>query len=188
MNIPTGSPVERGREVPKINPRKYMHQLMDQGFRGYNSITIHGETGLEEGTIIYRNGEIISGDYVYFRYNKQYQAEEGIKRALNALRSRNGVIDTYSLTSHQVELILTLNEDCTLREPISKDKLQLPSHFTRDYEEKLIKKKTQELSRDELLRKYGLTALQTSRDTGGQLIQKAREERRSLEKFLKEKR
>lgn len=187
MNVPTGSPVERGREVPNINPRDYIERLMDQGFSGYNSITIHGETGLEEGTIIYQNGEIISGDYLYFRYDKQYMAEEGIERALNALRSRNGIIDTYSLSSHQIQLILTLNEECKLRQSINKEKLELPSHFTLDYEEKLIKKKTKELTRDELLKKYGLTALRTSEDTGGQLIQKAREEQRSLEKFLKKR-
>lgn len=184
MNVPTGEPLERGRNVPDIKPEEYIESLLDKDFSGYNSVTIYGETGLEEGTIVYKNGEIISGDYQYFRYNEQYRGKEGIKRALNAMNSRNGIVDTYKLSSHQIQLILTLNEECKLEEPISMEELEIQRHFSTDYEEELIEEETRELTREQLMKKYGLVGLKESEDTGGQLVQKAREEHRTLEKFL----
>ncbi len=184
MNVPTGEPIERGTKVPKINPRQYIESLMDKDFDGYISITIKGETGLEEGTLVYQEGEIVSSDYLYFRYNKQYKAKDGLKRTLNAFNSRNGIIDTYKLSSHQTQLILTMNRDCKLMEPINKEKLDIPRKFTLEYEEELIEEETKQLTREQLMKKYGLTGLKESEDTGGQLIQKAREEHRTLEKFL----
>lgn len=185
MNVPTGSQVERGREVPEIDAQNYLESLMDKDFTGYSAVTIHGETGLEEGLIIYHDGEIIGSEYLYFQYNKTYSSEEGLERNLNALKSRNGVIDTYKLSSHQLQLVKTLNEEEMLSESIDEEKLEVPESFSLKYEEKLIEKKTRELTREQLLRKYGLTALSSNQDTAGQLVQRAREEHRTLEDFLK---
>lgn len=184
MNVPTGEPVERGREVQKIQPKEYITNLMDKDFTGYTAVTIHGETGLEEGIAAYKNGEIVSSSYMYFRYNEHYRAEDGMKRFINALNSRNGIIDTYKLSSHQIQLVLTLNEECALEEPVNKEGLEVPAQFNTGYEEKLIKEETRELTREQLMKKYGLTGLRESEDTGGQLLQKAREEHRTLRKFL----
>lgn len=184
MNVPTGEPIERGRKVTKINSRDYVKSLMEKEFTGYSAITIHGETGLEEGIVIYQNGEIVASDYSYFRYNKQYRAKEGLDRAFNALNSRSGVLDTYKLSSHQLQLVITLNDECTLGEPINQENLDIPSMFRREYEEQLIEEETEEMTREQLMKKYGLTGLQDNKDTGGQLLQKAREEHRTLRKFL----
>jgi len=184
MKIPTGEPVERGTKVPKTSPRNIIEGLMKDKFTGYNAITIHGETGLEEGVIIYKNGKIIGSEYSYFKYNKKYMSKEALERSLNALKSRNGVIDTYKLTSHQIQLTKTMNEEAMLSEPVGKEELEIPSTFTTKYEEGLMEKRTKKLTKEELLKKYGLTGLSSSEDTSGQLIQKAKQEQRTLEKFL----
>lgn len=189
MKIPTGEPVERSIEIPKINPRHTIESLMDDGFTGYSTLTIHGETGLEEGIIVYKNGKIIGSEYAYFKYSKRFKSEKALERTLNAFNSRNGIMDTYKLTSHQIQLFKTMNEESILQEPIDKEKLELSSSFTTKYEEELMKKKTKKLTREQLMKKYGLTGLETNEDTGGQLVQKARQEHRTLKKFLeKEKR
>jgi len=185
MKVPTGEPVERGRKVEKISPKHTVHSLLDSDFTGYNTITIHGETGLEEGIIVYKNGEVIGSEYIYFKYNKSYRAEEGLKRSMNALNSNNGIMDTYKLSSHQLQLTKTMNEESMLTEPKTKEELELPTSFSTEYEEELMKEETKELTQDQLLKKYGLTELESTEDTGGQLIQKARQEHRTLEKFLK---
>jgi len=184
MKVPTGEPVERGRKVQKISPKHTIQTLIENDFTGYNTITIHGETGLEEGVIVYKDGYIIGAEYIYFKYNKTYIAEEGLERALNALNSKNGIMDTYKLSSHQLQLAKTMNEENMLQEPIGKEELEVPTTFNKEYEEQLMKKETKELTQSELLKKYGLTQLETSKDTGGQLVQKARQEHRTLEKFL----
>lgn len=188
MDIPTGEPVERGREIPNIDPENYISRLMDEDFTGYSAITIHGETGLEEGVIVYHNGEIRASDYLYFRYDEECKVKDGLERSLNALRSENGIIDTYKLSSHQLQLVITLNEESVIEKPISKEELEIPESFSIYYEEQLMEEETKELSRNQLLKKYGLTALSSSKDTAGQLVQKAREEHRTLEDFLEKER
>lgn len=185
MKIPTGEPVERGTKIPKISPRHTIESLMKDKFTGYSAITIHGRTGLEEGIMIYKDGKIIGSEYMYFKYNKRYKSKEALMRSLNALNSRNGIIDTFKLTSHQIQLTKTMNEEAILFESIGKEELEIPSSFTTGYEEELIEKKTKELTKEELLKKYGLIGLKESEDTAGQLMQKARQESRTLEKFLR---
>ena len=138
MNIAAGKPVERGRRLTEINVDSYVKKLMSEAFNGYVCIATHGKTGLEEGVLVLHNGQIASSDYDYYAFNKNYTAEEGLARTLNALKAEKGILDSFALSSYQVQLILTLNEECTLKQRVDASTFQIPSVFSNTFEDKLL--------------------------------------------------
>lgn len=159
MRIAVGVPVERCLELDKIDSKQYLLKLMSEKFNGYICVTIMGKTGIEEGVLLFHNGEIVSADYEYFRYNRNFPSDSGLKRCLNALLGF-GLLDTYSLSPYQVQLIMTLNEECGLSEKVTKGDLEKlwPEEFTYQYEEELIPLK-EKISKEEVLKRIGVPEL-----------------------------
>lgn len=160
MNIASGVACERGKALGKFDPKEYLLKLMNEKFCGYISLTVSGDKGFEEATIVLNNGQITCCDYEYFKFNRKFSAEDGLKRAFNAFLAKNGVLDCFSLRPQQVQLVMTLNEDCVLREPVGEHALALPASFSTDYEKEVAGElaKTEE-TRSWFLKKYGLTKL-----------------------------
>ena len=184
MNVAAGNPVERGKYLEQINPKQYVNKLIIEQFNGYLCVSIHGLKGLEEGTIFFHNGNIVSSNYEYFKFNKAYLAEEAIKRSLNALLAKTGVIDLYSLSSYQVQLILTLNEENNLKNKITKKEFNFPLSFNEDYEKQLITELGEDISKEDLLKRFGLTKTVARDSTRIQLISKANAENEQIEKTV----
>ena len=185
MNVAAGNPVERGKYLEQINPKQYVNKLIDEQFNGYLCVAIHGLKGLEEGTIFFHNGNIVSSNYEYFKFNKAYLAEEAIKRSLNSLLAKTGVIDLYSLSSYQVQLILTLNEENNLKEKISRKELNFPLSFNEDFEKQLVIESGEDVSKEELQKRFGLTKTVARDSSRTQLLNKANEENKAIEKAIK---
>jgi hypothetical protein len=187
MNIAAGDPLERGKYLKDFEPKEYLLRLMNEKFNGYVCISIHGKTGIEEGVIVLHNGLIVSSDYEYFRYNKRVKGNEGIKRCLNAFLSGTGIVDSFSLSPYQVQLILTLNEDCALTTKIEASTLALPSTFSQAYEDEqvaLAPKPVEEMTRDVLLKKYGISKLAPPKVTRTGLLETAKKEHEDVKKLL----
>ena len=182
MNIAVGNAVEMGKILGTFDVKSYLIRLMDEKFNGYVCITALGKTGLEEGLLIFHNGLIASSDYEYYKYNKRFKAEEGLKRTLNAFYAKNGVVDSFSLSVYQVQLILTLNEECNLHEKIGKENLKLPESFSFSFEEELMEKKEEVVSKEVLLKKYGLARLFAPGATRKELIESMKKEHEFIEK------
>lgn len=190
MNIASGTPVQRGISLSDINPKEYLVKLMTEKFNGYTCVTIKGKKGIEEGILVFHDGNIVSSDYEYYRYNKRYVAEEGLLRTLNAFLASKGVVDSFSLSPYQVQLIMTLNDDCNLKNEImSVASLPFPNSFSYSYEEALAETKgeTKEYAKEVLLKKYGLSKLAAPKITRAVLLESAEEENEKIDKIIKKK-
>jgi len=186
VNITSGTPVQKGVALSDINLKEYMAKLIEQKFNGYMCITVKGRGGIEEGALIFHNGNIVSSDYEYYRYNKKFMAEDGLARTINAVIAKIGVVDTFSLSSYQVQLIMTLNEDCNLKNEImSIDSLQFPKAFDYSFEDALgdERKPAKDYEKDVLLKKYGLSRMIGPKVTRAVLLESADEENKNIEKI-----
>lgn len=190
MNIASGTPVQRGVSLSDINPKEYLVKLMEEKFNGYTCVTIKGRTGIEEGVLVFHGGKIVSSDYEYYRYNKRYVAEEGLLRTLNAFLASKGVMDSFSLSPYQVQLIMTLNDDCNLKnEILSAASLPFPNSFSYSFEEALgeTRVEAKEYAKEVLLKKYGLSRLAGPKVTRAVLLESADEENKRIDKIIKKK-
>ncbi len=185
MNLSAGKVIETGVELKSIEPLKYITKLMDEKFNGYLCTTIYGKQGLEEGVIIFNDGTIVSSNYDYYKFNKSFVAEKALERSLNALNAKIGVLDLFSLTSYQVQLILTLNEENNLKEVVTKENLKIKNYFNEDYEKELMEKSGEVTSKEDLFKKFGLTRTVAKDSTRNQLMKKASDENTQIEKIMK---
>jgi hypothetical protein len=189
MNIAVGTPIECGKILGTFVPIEYILRLMKEKFNGYVCLTIAGKTGFEEGVLLFHNGVIRSSDYEYYKYNKKHVAEEGLVRTLNAFLAEKGILDCFSLTPYQIQLILTLNEECNLRKPVDgkENPLTFPTHFSPLYEEQLAKEQMkEEETREWVLKKHRLAKLATPETTRKELYESAKKEEKSLKELLEE--
>jgi hypothetical protein len=153
-------------------------------------VTIKGKNGVEEGVLVFHDGNIVSSDYEYYRYNKRYTAEEGLIRTLNAFLASKGVVDSFSLSPYQVQLIMTLNDDCNLKNEImSASSIPFPNAFSYSYEDALMetKRETKEYAKDVLLKKYGLSRMVGPKVTRAVLLESADDENKRIDKMVKKK-
>jgi hypothetical protein len=190
MNIASGTPVQKGVTLSDVNPKEHVVKLMREKFNGYTCVTIKGKNGVEEGVLVFHDGNIVSSDYEYYRYNKRYTAEEGLIRTLNAFLASKGVVDSFSLSPYQVQLIMTLNDDCNLKNEImSASSLPFPNAFSYSYEDALMetKRETKEYAKDVLLKKYGLSRMVGPKVTRAVLLESADDENKRIDKMIKKK-
>jgi len=190
MNIASGTTVQKGVALSDVNPKEHVVKLMREKFNGYTCVTIKGKNGVEEGVLVFHDGNIVSSDYEYYRYNKRYTAEEGLIRTLNAFLASKGVVDSFSLSPYQVQLIMTLNDDCNLKNEImSESSIPFPNAFSYSYEEALMetKRETKEYAKDVLLKKYGLSRMVGPKVTRAVLLESADDENKRIDKMVKKK-
>lgn len=190
MNIASGTPVQKGVTLSDVNPKEHVVKLMREKFNGYTCVTIKGKNGVEEGVLVFHDGNIVSSDYEYYRYNKRYTAEEGLIRTLNAFLASKGVVDSFSLSPYQVQLIMTLNDDCNLKNEImSASSIPFPNAFSYSYEDALMetKRETKEYAKDVLLKKYGLSRMVGPKVTRAVLLESADDENKRIDKMIKKK-
>lgn len=160
MNIASGVAVDRGKALGKFDPKEYLTKLMKEKFNGYVCLTVSGEKGFEETTLIFSDGRVTCCDYEYFKFNRKFSAEDGLKRALNAFTARNGVLDCFSLRPQQVQLVMTLNEDCVLKQAMGEAELAFPAAHIADFEKEVAGEIAKvEETKTWFLKKYGLGKL-----------------------------
>ena len=182
MGIAAGAMIETSKNLKDVEAKNYLLKLMNKKFDGYICTTVRGINGIEEGLVLLEKGKITLSSYEYFWYDKKVVAEDALKRSLNSFNAPLGVMDVFSLTPQQVKLVKTLKEDCVLEIPVTKDKLKIPSAFSYEYEKKLGGKEVQEITREELLERYGLAGLKAPSTTKEMLMYRAKKEAEDIEK------
>ncbi len=191
MNITSGTPMEKGTSLGDIRPKEYMAKLMEEKFNGYTCVTIRGKTGIEEGVILFHNGSVVSCDYEYYKYNARFVAEEALARNLNAFIAPKGVLDSFSLSPYQIQLVMTLNEDCNLKtDIIGPSMLQFPEAFSHAFEDALVgpvKKEDKGTERNVLLKRYGLSRMLGPNVTRSILMESADDENKKIDKMIDKK-
>ena len=185
MGIAAGTMVETSKDLKDIKPKEYLVKLMNKKFDGYICTTIKDLNSIEEGLVLFEKGKITLSSYEYFGYNKKFIAEDALKRSLNSFNAPIGVMDVFSLTPQQVKLVKTLKEDCVLKMPVAKDKLKIPGTFSYKYEKEIVGDAGEEITRDELLERYGLARLKAPSTTKEMLMYRAKKEAEDIEKARK---
>ena len=191
MNITSGTPMEKGASLGDIRPKEYIAKMMEEKFNGYVCITVRGKTGIEEGVMLFHNGSIVSCDYEYYKYNARFVAEEALARSMNAFTAPRGVLDSFSLSPYQIQLVMTLNEDCNLKtDIITPSMLQFPEAFSYSFEESLagpVKKPEKGAEKDVLMKRYGLSRMLGPNVTRSILMESADEENKRIDKMMDKK-
>jgi len=118
MNIPVGKVEESQVSFAEKPPFARIRQLLQSGFEGYMAATIEGASGLEESIILLRGKEIVAAVFDAIRMNKQFYGIDGLKLALNLLKSQKGVFDLCRLSKQQIDLIIAFNEKVALPKPV----------------------------------------------------------------------
>lgn len=185
MGIAAGEIVESLKNLKTVKSKEYFNGLMKKKFNGYICTTTKGVCGIEEGLILFEKGKITLSSYEYFWYNKKFTAEKALERSLNSMNANIGVMDVFSLAPQQVQLVKTLKDDCVLKIPVAGDRLKIPGAFSQKYEKELGGEKIEEISREELLKRYGLESLKEPSTTREMLMYRAKKEAEDIEKTRK---
>ena len=186
MRITAGNPLERGKDLSLTNANEYVSKLGQEKFNGYICVTIKGKRGIEEGVLLFHDGRIIASSYDYFYYKRTYQGETALERTANALASKLGIIDVFSLSSYQVQLVMTLNEEASLKKPLEPQNLKIPDAYSTKYEDTLsVSVQQGQEQKTNLAKKLGLTSDFLKGMTREDILQLAKEEDEKVEKMVK---
>jgi len=185
MTIAVGKPEELGKALVKINAKSLIGDLTKPDFNGYICVTISGKTGVEEGLMFFKKGRLKISNYEYFKYNTKYIKKEGLERCLNSLIAKTGVVDKFSATEEQTKLIETLKEEEVFADDT---KIKLPNEFSYQYEDEEIKKHIKEkgVSREDILRRFGITSLRSTEASKEGLMIRAKTEDADIQKLVKD--
>ncbi len=158
MNLPSGKVFKSSLESASTDFIALLEELKKKRFSGYTAISLKGQGGVEEGTLLFDAGRIIGAAYEYYAYAKEFAGEKAFQRILNASASKSGIIDVVELTVEQVHLALAFNEEAVFvpnEDSLKHVKVQQFSPF---YEDE-VRKAQQAASSEDVGKKYKLYSL-----------------------------
>ena len=159
MNVPVGSVVENCVEIAGFNLQSKAVELSRKGFSGYIALTIEGHTGIEEGLILFRNGEITGSVYEFLKLGQVFFSGDALQLSANASRALHGIVDVIELSKQQAELVIAFNDKMGFERPVqAKDLSRLMQSI---YDIELVKKFVggklrKEESKLDILKRIGL--------------------------------
>ena len=161
MNLPAGNPVELGINLKEVDLHGTLSNFFTANFSGYACVTIDGYDGVEEGVLVFKAGHPIAFSYSYLKHGKNLSGIQALPRTFNAFRARNGVMDVFSVTKDQLELILSFNSDAVLKQVLTQEELDrlMASAYTEGYAVQVLGRK-EEISKRDVLKRYGLSSVE----------------------------
>lgn len=111
MNLPSGKPLKINLDATSTDLVALLDELRRKRFNGYLALTIKGQAGVEEGTVLVDTGKVVGATYEYYAFDKEVAGEKAFQRLLNAASHKSGVIDVVELNAEQVHLALAFHED-----------------------------------------------------------------------------
>lgn len=161
MELPTGRKKLQGIVLAKGNPAARLEELANSGFTGYVPLTILGNSGIEEGSIIFKSGKIRGANFLYPAFGKEFYGTEALKQCFNALAAKKGIFEAIELSEQQVELTLALKEELSVEGVKASDfKKIIPAGYSKEFSEKVSKEFAGKESKAELFKKLGFAGLE----------------------------
>jgi hypothetical protein len=156
MDLPSGEKVELGILLSKFKLEKTLAELAKTEFSGYVNVTIDNVTGIEEGTLLFRNGKITASIYEYGKLKVINYGETAFQECMNAFHAKNGVVDIYQLTKQQAELIVAFTEKMKVDHEVKDLKKQISAGFSEKFNAQAMSKaQGGEQSKVGLMKKFG---------------------------------
>ena len=166
MNLPSGNLLLSLDVLDTTSFNALIDDLVKKKFFGYVIVTINGVDGLEEGSIVFENGNTVAASYEFIKYVKKISGDSSLELLFNSVAAQHGVIEVYELKRDQVQIILALNDGSfKLTKLIDEKMLEelKASQFNKNLFAKYvgIKKGTSSstVSTKDILRKYGLSSM-----------------------------
>jgi hypothetical protein len=163
MNLPVGTLIKEGMQTKKVDFHKLFSTLKAHNLNGYLMLDIMTNNGIEGGSLLFKDGEIIAADYRYLAKDKTLHGEEALKLFMNACIG-DGNFDIYDLGDKIVDVRESNREDVLKYKPSMEEVAgMIPDTFTELSPEEEAKKVKVEaiksmggVSKDEVMRKYGI--------------------------------
>ncbi len=135
-------------------------ELQKQRFSGYIVATVDGFSGLEEGLLFLLEGKVVGCAYSLEYLDVVSFGSLGLAQFFNGLAAKHGIVDVYTLSKQQVELILALEDKIAVDEPLTGLKSLVVSKYNPETVKKSIPKTSEADShRFEVLKKFELGEL-----------------------------
>ncbi len=164
MKIPLGSLLKGNLAIERVDFHKLIQTLAEHNFTGYLVMDLMTNNGMEEGILLFKDGDAVASEYLYLARSQSLTGRSALREVMNACASM-GVFDIYSLSQEEVLSSRAsggwLDHKATLNELLE----MIPERF----EERIIEEprpgervstipKPAGLTREEILKKYGISA------------------------------
>jgi hypothetical protein len=168
MNLPSGNIVKQGLALKETDFKKLLQGLINERFSGYAALTIEGFDGFEEGTMLFKKGFGVACIFEYLKFDITIISDLALQHFFNAAGADFGVIDVIQLSDLQVDMSIAFDEKIRLSKPF--DSKELDKHSISKFDASLAKKtleeavslkSTEEVSKKELFKRFGLGEMGT---------------------------
>ncbi len=159
MQLVEGRVLEQALNLKENDFSSKMIKLIKEKFSGYANLTIEGFDGLEEGTLVFREGKIIASSYEYLKYGISVNGNPAIAQVFNASSAETGVFDVVSFRSTDAELTVAVNPKVRLSVDVSSGDIKKLTHntFNPAYARKVLSMVMKSSShKTEIMKKLGL--------------------------------
>jgi hypothetical protein len=159
MNLPVGAVKEKGIALPSFRVKEKFIALMNESFTGYAVLTLEGFQGIEEGVTFFKKGSLVAVIYEYAKQDAVFYGDLAIAQLWNGYGAQYGIIDIYTLTAQQFDLVSAFNEKILLSTPLNNDELNKLdiAPYNQDVGEKALEGfGNKEESQYDVLKKFGL--------------------------------
>ena len=161
MNLPSGTTVKTGIDVATVDFIALLRDLKSKLFSGYLCMAVKGNSGIEEGVLVFEDGNIAACFYDYLRYSKQLYGDQAFPRLMNASSAKHGVIDVFQLSRDQVQLIIAFNEQAICVPDESSIRRLKTESFSTNFED-AVKGSDASQGKNSLMKKYGISEVEKS--------------------------
>jgi hypothetical protein len=140
MEMPIGDIVQENLKTAEMNISETITKLAQQGFTGYMVATVEGYSGMEEGMLLFRKGEVVGAGFEYMRIGKEFFGDDALPLVLNSFKAVHGIVDIFALTSQQLDLVTSFQEKVNLRRKYSiKDVLKMiPKQYSVEHAKMVV--------------------------------------------------
>lgn len=165
MDLPLGTPIKEGMDTGNVDFRKLFPALKEHQLTGYVVTELLTNNGIEEGTLLYSEGDVAAAQYTYVARGLVIKGDGALKLMLNACAG-DGKLDVYELEEAQMVAAREGDRDSVLKyKPTGEELLALlPDTFTEvmppEKTEKVrieAAKATGGVSKEDVLKKYGIS-------------------------------
>ena len=159
MNLVEGRIIEQALDLKEHNFSQRTTELIKTKFSGYVNITIEGFDGLEEGTLIFREGKVIACVFEYLRYGIVVNGNSAIAQVFNAGAAKQGVFDIIAFRPTDAELTIAVNPKIRTSVDVTSNDIKKLTHavFNPGYARKVLSIVMKSSShKSEIMKKLGL--------------------------------
>ena len=158
MNLPAGEPVETGIDVKDVDLRKTLLNFFNASLNGYLCVMIEGYDGVEEGVLVFKAGHPVAASYEYLKHDKSVAGEGALSRVFNAVTAPSGIVDVYSMSKEQTDLVISFNADAVFKKILGKSDIEAlaTQQYTEKYAIESVGVKEKPFSKREVLKRYRL--------------------------------